>query len=107
MPPNKQKQEKMEQAERIILMEQHLNKAVNAVMNLSASLDLYEEAQNAVQALSNYYGSSEWKQDFADDEAGRLPKGIMKGVLSEDAIWNLLEDWREVKERIRGIANDH
>lgn len=95
----------MEQIERIKLMEQHLDRAAAAIMNLSAALDQYEEAQEALNALSDYYDSDEWKQDYADDEAGRLPKDLKRGILSEDALWNLLEDWREVKERITFLAS--
>ena len=35
-------------------------------------------------------------EDLADDEAGRLPKGLKRGVLSEDGIYNLLERYREL-----------
>ena len=47
--------------------------------------------QEAIRILAEYYGSVEWKQDFADDEAGLLPKDLKRGVLSEDGIWNILE----------------
>ena len=46
--------------------------------------------QEATRILAEYYGSDEWKQDFADDEAGLLPKDLKRGVLSEDGIWNVL-----------------
>lgn len=42
-------------------------------------------------ALEAYYTSETWKRDFADDEAGLLPKDLPRGVLSEDGIYNLLE----------------
>ena len=82
-------------------MEQHLERASQAVMRLSAALDDYAEAQEAIRELSAYYGSDEWKQDFADDEQGRLPKDLKRGVLSEDGIWNLLEDNKALRERMR------
>lgn len=90
----------MEQTERIKLMEQYLNRASQAVMRLSAALDEYQEAQTAIQELSAYYGSDTWKQDFNDDRQGRLPQDLKRGVLSEDAIWNLLEDCRELNARL-------
>ena len=93
----------MTQIERIKEMERRMDKASAAVTQLSAALNQYEEAQDALNSLSEYYGSDEWKQDFADDEAGLLPKDLKRGVLSEDALWNLLEDWREVKEQIKVI----
>ena len=46
--------------------------------------------QEATRILAEYYGSDEWKQDFADDEAGLLPKDLKRGVLSEDGIWTVL-----------------
>lgn len=85
-------------------MEQHLDRASAAVMELSAALDKYVEAQEAIAALSEYYGSDDWKQDYADDEAGRLPAGLKRGVLSEDGIWNLLSDSLELNVRLQEMA---
>jgi len=36
--------------------------------------------------------------DFAADEAGNLPPDLKRGVLSEDGIWNLLSDYREIQK---------
>ena len=77
--------------------------ASSAVMALSAALDQYEAARADIDALSNYYESSEWRQDFAADEAGLLPQDLKRGVLSEDGIWNLLADNRELMERLASI----
>jgi len=95
----------MEQTERIRQMEQRLDRASAAVIELSAALDKYAEAQEALAALNEYYGSDEWKQDFADDEAGRLPQNLKRGVLSEDGIWNLLTNNRGLIERMQEISN--
>ena len=93
----------MEQAERIRQMEQRLERSAAAVMALSAALDRYEEVQEDISALEAYYDSETWKQDFADDEAGLLPPSLKRGVLSEDGIWNLLTDARELVERLHAI----
>jgi uncharacterized protein YhaN len=90
----------MEQTDRIKQMEQRLEKLAAAVMELSAALDKYEAVQEDIKALDKYYGSKEWKQDFADDEAGLLPADLKRGVLSEDGIWNLLSDARELNSRL-------
>ena len=96
----------MEQIERIKTMEQHLDRASQAVMRLSAALDDYAEAQEALRELNTYYGSDEWKQDFADDEAGLLPDDLKRGVLSEDGIWNVLTDSSDLNSRIKEMAEE-
>ena len=99
------KKHDMEQIERIKTMELHLDRASQAVMRLSAALDDYAEVQEALRELEAYYGS-DWKQDFADDEAGRLPKDLKRGVLSEDGIWNLLNDSRDLNTRMQEIITE-
>lgn len=91
----------MEQIERIKQMELRMERAAKAVMELSAALDNYESVQEDIAELDNYYGSEMWKQDYADDEAGRLPADLKRGVLSEDSIWNLLSDARELSDRLK------
>ena len=89
---------KQEQTERIRQMELRMERAAKAVMELSVALENYEAVQEDIAALERYYGSEAWKQDYADDEAGLLPADLKCGVLSEDGIWNLLEDVRELND---------
>lgn len=91
----------MEQIERITQMERKMERAVRAVLNLSAALEEYEAVQGDIITLREYYSSAEWKQDFNADEAGKLPTSLKRGVLSEDGIWNLLEDVRELNNRLK------
>jgi hypothetical protein len=90
----------MEQIERIKQMELYLDRASSAVMQLSAALDNYIDVQESISALDEYYSSDDWKQDYADDEAGLLPPNLRRGVLSEDAVWNLLSDTKEMNIRL-------
>ena len=96
-----QKDNQMEQIERITQMELRMEHAAKAVMELSVALDNYEAAQEDLTALSEYYDGEAWKQDYADDEAGRLPADLKRGVLSEDGIWNLLSDANELNKRLQ------
>ena len=87
------------QIERIRWMEQRFNKALAAIKDGStASL---KAIKADVVELSKYYGSELWKQDFAADEAGILPFDLKRGVLSEDGIWNLLSDYREIQKKMQ------
>ena len=84
------------QIERIKQMEQHFNKALTVIKSPTKTPEMLEAVKEDVTMLDEYYGSKLWKQDFADDEAERLPDGLKRGVLSEDGIWNLLTDYREL-----------
>ena len=87
-------------------MERCLDRVSQAVMRLSTALDEYTDVQDALRQLSDYYGSDLWKRDFDDDSKGLLPPELKRGVLSEDVVWNLLEDVRDLKERMVGILTN-
>ena len=80
----------MNQLERIRYMERLLDFVIEARKEQPVDSKKSARIQEALRILAEYYTSDEWKQDFADDEAGRLPKDLKRGVLSEDGIWNLL-----------------
>ena len=56
--------------------------------------------QKKIIALEHYYEGGCWKKDFEDDEAGLLPSYLKRGVLTEDAIYDLLTDNDELLEII-------
>ena len=60
----------------------------------------YEEFQSAINKLEAYYTSQQWKDDYAMDEAGKYPEKLKRGVLSQDAVWNMLERNKELARRI-------
>ena len=97
----------MEQIERIKVMEEHLNKASQAVKALSDALDLYTESMESIEIIDDYLASDEWEQDFADSEAGNLPKDLNCGVLSEDGIWNVVDTNRELNAQMLEIVATH
>ena len=92
--------ENKKQLARIRLMERRLNAVSTAVKRLNAALDKWETVQDDITALNEYYGSEEWRKDFEDDEAGLLPEGLKRGVLSEDGLWNLLDNCKELNNRL-------
>ena len=80
-------------------MEQLFDLAKEAMEEPTMNLATYQKAQEVIAVLSEYYSSEEWKQDYADDEAGLLPKDLKRGVLSEDGLWNLLTEWKEMESQ--------
>lgn len=88
---------------RILRYEVQYHQLALAVKRLSQALDAYEETRPAVKALDGYLGSDTWKADREADEQGLLPEGLARGVLSEDGLWNLLEEVGELDERLRNL----
>jgi hypothetical protein len=43
-----------------------------------------------LRLLENYYTSGEWLEDYEADERGELPADLKRGVLSQDALYDLL-----------------
>ncbi len=54
------------------------------------------EAIANAEKLEAYYTSSYWKEDFQLDEEGKLPADLKRGVLSEDGISSVLDDYHEL-----------
>ncbi|MCR4904450.1 MAG: DUF4298 domain-containing protein [Clostridiales bacterium] len=96
----------MEQQERIKTMEALLDTARAAIDALNDALDGYEKVREGIDRLEEYYTGDDWRKDFEDDEAGCLPVTLKRGVLSEDGIYDLLEDDREVLVRLLETAAD-
>lgn len=40
--------------------------------------------------LNTYYTSGQWREDYEADERGELPPDLKRGVLSQDALYDLL-----------------
>jgi hypothetical protein len=57
---------------------------------------LRQELQAVIGKLEAYYESPLWKADFAADEECKFPAGMKRGVLSEDGVYDLLEEYAEM-----------
>ena len=80
----------MTKLERIAHMEEILNEGNEAAQQLLAALERYAAVKPRLAELEAYYTSPQWMQDYEDDCAGKLPDGLRRGVLSEDAVYDLL-----------------
>ena len=94
----------MEQLERVAAMELAMDRAGAAVRALDQALDAYCGVLPDLLALDQYLRSDEWKADFAADEAGAFPPELRRGVLSEDGIYDLLQENDLLRRRLRELA---
>ncbi len=91
---------KEEQIRRIRVYEKKMDDVQTALSELERALEQWERVQQDIEELEKYYQSDQWKRDFRDDEDGKLPADLKRGVLSEDGIYDVLEKNAELKERI-------
>ena len=75
--------------------EKRLDKLSKIVSKLNNNLVNFEDLIQDYYSLNEYYGSKEWFQDKAYFEK-KKKKNIKAGVLSEDAVWNLDENIKEL-----------
>ena len=87
--------------ERIKEKEEKLNKLLQIVNKLKKNIDLLEKNKDLLTDINNYYGSNEYYIDLEAYDKGQITTPC--GVLSEDTIWDLLNDLREQKTRIDEI----
>lgn len=96
----------MEQIKRIKYMETKLDEIAMAVRKLTDALENYEGIQTGLQELCDYYESPLWRRDFEDDEKGKLPADLKRGVLSEDAVYDLLTENQELLNKMQLLVNE-
>ena len=91
-----------ERVERISEMEERLNRCVEASDQLSAACRQWREIVEDSRILEEYYQGDDWMEDYEADERGELPDDLIRGVLSEDAVYDYISDRQELaKELLR------
>ena len=90
----------MEQIERIQYYEALLDKVAPVLENLDHALDAFDGIQEDVKELAAYYDDDAWREDFEADEAGKLPRDLKRGVLSEDGLYDVLSSHYSLTVRL-------
>ncbi|WP_197407425.1 DUF4298 domain-containing protein [Olsenella massiliensis] len=93
-----------ERIDRITKMESILNSHAAAAAGLAAALDEFERSQKSYPLLRDYYVEGGYMQDVAADNEGLLPDDLPRGVLSEDAVFDLMGENVELAIRMLELA---
>ncbi len=89
---------------RVAAMEISLENASAALSRLEAALDGYDTARAELDVLAAYYESPDWLSDYEADERGEFPSDLPRGVLSQDAVWDLLTARDALCKRMAALA---
>lgn len=71
-----------------------INEAIARIRRMEQCFDaVQEDAERGdqLQLLIRYYESGQWLHDYELDEQGLLPPDLKRGVLAQDAVYDLLE----------------
>ena len=76
---------------------------LDRIMRVEKYERLFDEAAvshdpEKLRLLDAYYTSGEWREDYEADERGELPPDLKRGVLSQDALYDLLEDVKDDRD---------
>ncbi|MBR4277409.1 MAG: DUF4298 domain-containing protein [Lachnospiraceae bacterium] len=76
---------------RITEMEAAMDKVSKVLDGIHEKLSELKKLTGDIDKLEEYY-ENEWRDDFDADERGELPGNLKRGVLTEDALYELLEE---------------
>lgn len=90
--------------DRIIKNEKRLDKLKQLIVELQNSLYDYKVLESEIKLLEKYYGSKNWFIDKELYENGKI-SNIKAGVLSEDEVWNSLEELDQLMRQMQKISS--
>ena len=77
---------KLNLAERVAFYESLFDEVSAAGDSRASDID------QKLRLLDDYYTSGQWRADYEADEQGLLPDDLKRGVLSQDALYDLLTE---------------
>ena len=81
-----------ERLQRIIKMERCFDEVLEAKIKNPELLRSSEKLRDQIGLLGEYYQSGSWLRDYESDERGELPRNLKRGVLSQDALYDLFSE---------------
>ena len=90
-------------SERVLLVEDRYNEVMRVLAALDEAVAEYEDFKSELEVLKDYMESGQWKADFEADEDGLIPENLSRGVLSEDGLYNLLDDADKIIAHVKEV----
>ena len=89
---------------RIAEMEERFDSLQQSVRALEDALSLSQDFRDNYKALKKYMDSGKWQKDYETDEKGELPSDLKRGVLSQDGLYDLLQDASDVINSLKDLT---
>ena len=92
--------------DRISKNEERLDSILLNLKNLEIYLNEFKKNKNNLRLLNKYYGSKNWFKDKELYENNKI-EHIKAGVLSEDTVWNLNDDIKDLLDCMENIIQEY
>ena len=89
---------------RIREMEERFTALQQSLIALEDALSRSQDFRDNYKALKKYMDSGKWLKDYETDEKGELPPDLKRGVLSQDGLYDLLQDASDVIISLKGLT---
>ncbi len=87
----------------------HMSKVYDRLKALSTSLEgnlnELEDLVYDVSRLTEYINTGQWLKDYEADERHEIPNDVNRSVLSQDGLYNLLDDLDDLCDRMIDVSH--
>ena len=73
---------------------------------LSIAMELLIDRWSDIVDLEEYMESGQWQADYEADERGEIRNELPRGVLSQDALYNTLQELNSALKDLKRIASN-
>lgn len=94
----------MEKYKHIEEMETIMDNHDNKLKDLGQALDYLLNNFDDYKKLLDYYHSDQRQQDLRDDDEGLIDKNLKRGVLSEDAIYDMISNYYSLSVKMLELS---
>ncbi len=90
---------------RISINEDRLDKILKSIKNLEIAINDFKANKKNIELLNSYYESKDWLSD-KDAYENKKISNLKAGVLSEDSVWNMNEDIKDLINEMKDIVSN-
>lgn len=76
------------------------------IKKLNIEINRFKNNKKNIKLLNKYYGSKEWFKDKEMVENKKI-NNVKAGVLSEDMVWNMLDDIKDILKDMKDIVKEY
>ena len=87
---------------RVGINEERLDNILKSIRDLSSALKIFKDNKTNLDLLNSYYSSKDWINDKEKYESENYK--FKAGVLSEDSVWNMNEDIKDLIDELEEIV---